>query len=242
MKKTTIAVVGIGVYLALAGIAQAQAPAPTKNLFVDVNFGFQANTGDFTIHSEPIIYGETAFYDSSQSFESAPFFDATVGFRVWRELSIGLGLTTLFPKSGTATVSASIPSPVFFDRRVVTNATVPDLEHKERSVSLLVMWTSPINDKIDGTVMVGPTFIKTFQDLVTGPQVPPGSQTPNFVAETQTDTSLGFSLGGDISYLVAPKIGIGFLVRYVIANADLPSVPDLKIGGFQFGGGARFRF
>ena len=61
-----------------------------------------------------------------------------------------------------------------------------------------------------------------------------GRQMADRVAETLKDR--------DISYLVAPKIGIGFLVRYVIANADLPSVPDLKIGGFQFGGGARFRF
>ena len=32
------------------------------------------------------------------------------------------------------------------------------------------------------------------------------------------------------------------MVRFVKAKADLPSVPDLNVAGFQIGGGVRIRF
>jgi hypothetical protein len=48
--------------------------------------------------------------------------------------------------------------------------------------------------------------------------------------------------GGDVTYLLRPKTGIGFTARYTAAKVDLASVPDVRIGGFQIGGGLRLRF
>jgi len=241
MKKTTIVVVATGVYLALCTVAQAQAPAPSKNIFVDVNFGVQVNSQDIAISERPVIYGETAFIDSTQSVGNASLLDVTIGYRVWRDLSIALGLTTTLNTTSDATITASIPSPIIFDRRVVTTGTVTDLSHKERTAHLLAVWSTPISDKMDAAVMGGPSFIKVFQGVPVTP-VPAGSQIPTFSAAEQTATTVGFTIGGDVTYLVSQKVGVGALVRYVVANADLASVPDLKIGGFQIGGGVRFRF
>jgi hypothetical protein len=241
MKKTTIAVVSIGVYLAFAGIARAQGPAPTKNIFLDVNFGVQANSQKLNISTTPVIYGEIAFIDSSQEFKASPLLDVTAGYRVWKDLSVALGLTTTFNKSTPATVSASIPSPVFFDRRVVTNATVTDLNHKERSAQLLVMWSSPITDKIDGTVMAGPSFIKVFQGVPLT-SVAAGTQTPTFSVDEKTATKTGLMFGGDVTFLLRPKMGIGVMARYTAAKVELAGVPDVRVGGFQLGGGLRLRF
>ena len=242
MKKTMMAAVATGVFALLAGSTHAQTPAPSKNIFVDVNFGFQARSQTITVSTTPIIYGEIAFIDSSQKVGGSPFLDVTAGYRVWKDLSIALGLATSFGGSETATVSASIPSPIFFDRRVVTNATVTDLEHTERSASLLFSWTTPISDKMDGTVIAGPTYIKVSQGVVANVDVPASTQNANPRPEVQTATKVGFSFGGDVTYLVRPRVGIGGMARYVAAHADLASVPDLKIGGFQFGGGLRLRF
>jgi hypothetical protein len=241
MKKTMRAV-ATGVFVLIAGSTHAQTPGPSKNIFVDVNFGFQAISQTITVSSTPIIYGEIAFIDSTQDVTGSPFLDVTAGYRIWKDFSVALGLATTFNRSQTAQVSASIPSPVFFDRRVVSNITVTDLEHKERSASLLFAWTTPISDKMDAAVLAGPTFIKVFQGLVTNVDVPANTQTANPHAEEQTGTKVGFSIGGDITYLVRPRVGVGGMARYVRAHADLPSVSDLKIGGFQFGGGLRLRF
>jgi hypothetical protein len=80
------------------------------------------------------------------------------------------------------------------------------------------------------------------QGLVTNVTVPANTQTANPSPEIQTATKVGFSFGGDVTYLVRPRVGIGGMARYVAAHADLPSAPNLKIGGFQFGGGLRLRF
>jgi hypothetical protein len=38
------------------------------------------------------------------------------------------------------------------------------------------------------------------------------------------------------------RYGVGAFIRYAGATVDLPSVSDLKVGGFQIGGGLRVRF
>ena len=239
--KTTIAVVAAGVFLAFSTAVQAQAPAPSKNIFVDVNFGVQVNSQDLAIQETPTIYGETARIDSTAKTGSSPFLDVTFGYRVWQDVSVALGLTTTFGSTSDGTITAVIPDPLVFDRPATTTGTVTDLSHKERAASIFVMWTNPISDKMDGTILAGPSFLKVFQDVPKA-NVPAQSNIPTFSAEEQTDTTLGFTIGGDITYLVNPRTGVGLLVRYVIANADLPSASDVKIGGFQIGGGVRFRF
>jgi hypothetical protein len=242
MKKTMLAVVATCVFVGIAGRAHAQTPPPTKNAFLDVNFGFQVNSQTITISSTPTIYGEIAFIDSSQKISGSPFIDVSGGYRVWKDFSIGLGVVTTFNKSSDSTVSASIPSPIFFDRRIVTTSTVSNLEHKERSAALLFGWTTPISDKLDATVTAGPAYIKVFQGLVANVDVVANSQTSTPRPEVQTATKIGFSIGGDITYLVTPRVGVGGVARYLAAKADLASVSDLKVGGFQVGGGLRVRF
>jgi len=42
--------------------------------------------------------------------------------------------------------------------------------------------------------------------------------------------------------LFTPRIGAGVFIRYAGGSVDLPSAPDVKVGGFQIGVGARVRF
>ena len=58
---------------------------------------------------------------------------------------------------------------------------------------------------------------------------------------------IGFNVGADMTYRFANNFGIGAIVRYAAATVSLepegggdPS--DVKVGGFQFGGGLRIRF
>ena len=246
MKKTTslVSMVTIAgaVILGTATVAFAQAPPPTKNIFVDVNFGGQPQSRTFSTEAFPVVYNEVAIIRSNQGVDGSAFMDIQGGYRVWRDLAVGLGWTTTFTTKGTAEVTGAIPHPLFYDTYVETTQTVNDLEHRERSVHILFMWTSPITDKMDASVSAGPSYIKVTQDVVTGASVPNGTQTFTPITEEQSDGVWGFNFGGDVTYLITPNIGVGGMLRYIKATADLPSVPNLDIAGFQVGGGVRIRF
>jgi hypothetical protein len=223
--------------------ASAQAPTPlSKNIFVDFNFGVQPASRTFSIESFPIVYGEAAIINANQDVDGSGLVDLMGGYRVWRDLSVAVGWTGIFASKNSAEVVGSIPHPLFFDSRVESTVTVEDLEHKEQSVHLSVMWTSPVTDKIDASVFAGPSYVKVSQDLITSVNVPAGTQTFTPVSSQETDTVWGFHLGADITYLITPHIGAGAILRIVNATAHLPSVPDLDVAGFQIGGGVRIRF
>jgi hypothetical protein len=230
--------------LAAALITSSGAPAAaqtTKNIFLDVNFGVQ--TGSQSFAGGPIVqpaYDETVITSFTQEYKSGPLFDISGGVRVWRDLSIGLGFSRTTGK-GDAAVTSAVPSPIFHDRRVTVTNTVADLKHTETAVNILVGWTVPVTDKIDATFSFGPSFLNGKQELVNGVTVPAGTQgaTPTVAEESKGGT--GYNVGADVSYLVNPRLGFGGFVRYVGGTVDLPSVPDVKLGGFQVGVGLRIR-
>jgi hypothetical protein len=122
----------------------------------------------------------------------------------------------------------------------VTNATVDSLSHSEKTFYLQALWTIPVTDKMDASFSFGPSFINVSQELVSSVSVTGGTATP--LTETQSDTAKGFNVGADLSYMLNPRYGVGGFVRYVGGSVGLPSVTELKVGGFQIGGGARLRF
>ena len=243
MRKTMNLVLLITAAIAgtVAGAA-AQTPPPSKKIFVDVNFGAQPASRTFSTDAFPIVYGEVAIINANQGVDGSSFMDVTGGYRIWRDLSVAVGLTTTFTIKNVAEVTGGIPHPLFYDTRVQSDVTVENLDHREQSAHLSVMWTSPVTDKMDASVFFGPSYIKVFQDLVTSVNVPAGTQTFTALSDQQTVTTWGFHIGGDVTYLFTPHVGAGALVRYVKAQADLPSVPDLDLAGFQIGGGVRVRF
>jgi hypothetical protein len=224
-------------------LTMSAAPATaqtTKNIFVDVNAGVQVASRSFVVDAFPIVYGEAAILSTSHKIGSAGLFDVSGGYRVWRDLSIGLGFSYA-GGSTDADMTAAVPHPLFHDQRVETKATV-DAKHSEKTFHLQAIWTIPVTDKMDASFSVGPSFITANQDLVTGITVVPGTQDATPALETQSDTAAGFNIGADLTYLLNPRYGVGGFIRYVGGSVDLPSAENLKLGGFQIGGGARFRF
>ena len=240
--RTSSALVVAGVFVASVLTAEAQTPPPAKRIFVDVNLAVQPSARTFQIDASPQVYGEAAIINALQGVDGAGLLDVSAGYRVWRNVSLSLGLTTTMTSSGEAAVKGGIPHPVFFDTRLESITTVTDLHHKERSAHLSVMWTSPVTDRIDASVSAGPSFVKVFQDLVTEVTVSPGTQTFAPVDVKQTATKLGVHFGGEVTYLLTPRIGVGGMFRFVKAKVDLPSVPALDAAGVQYGGGVRLRF
>ena len=226
---------------ALTMSAAPAAAQTTKNIFLDVNAGVQVASRTFVVGARPIVYNETAIVDTSHDVGSGGLFDVSGGYRVWRDLSIGLGFS-FARSSGDAAMTAAVPHPLFHDRRVETKATADALKHSEKAVHLQAIWTMPVTDKIDASFSVGPSFISVSQEVVNGITVTANTQNATPLVETQSDTAKGFHVGADLSYLLTPRYGVGGFIRYVGGSEGLPSVPELKVGGFQVGGGARLRF
>jgi hypothetical protein len=236
MTKTTSM---LWIATALTMSAAPAAAQTTKNIFVDLNGGVQVASGTFVVDATPIVYGETAIMSTSHDVGSAGLFDLSAGYRVWRDLSIALGFS-FAGGSADAAMTASVPDPLFHDRRVEVTATVDGLSHSEKTFYLQALWTVPVTDKMDASFSVGPSFINVSQELVNNISVTGSTVTP--LTETQSDTVTGFNVGADLSYMLNPRYGVGGFIRYVGGSVDLPSAADVKVGGFQIGGGARLRF
>jgi len=229
------------------------------HFFFNVNLGGQSKEQTFTDSSTFPIYTERGAVASAHSIGGGTLFDISAGVRFWRGLGVGIAYSTIQNKND-ATVSVRVPHPVIFGVSRTATATAPDLEHTENVVHLQFMWTVPVTDKLDVTLMAGPSFFTVRQTLATvrAPQdisdVPPFT-TVTITSLTQTDVKdspVGVHIGADASYYVTTirgvGIGVGAFARWAGADLDLPVTngqtrdTELKTGGPQGGIGLRLRF
>ena len=65
------------------------------------------------------------------------------------------------------------------------------------------------------------------------------------IADTQSESKIGFNVGGDVAYFFSRQVGIGVTAQYAGATVEM-TVPsgtaDVMAGGGQIGGGLRLRF
>jgi hypothetical protein len=233
---------GFVLALSLAAPAQAQM-AWTDRGFLNVNFGVQEVSHTLAAESVFDLYGEQGTLATSQPIDGGGLFDISAGYKVWRNLAVGLGYSRVKSDADIA-IAASVPDPNFFDRPRAVTGAASNAEHSESAIHLQGTWMMPVTDKIDLGFSFGPTIFNVSQDLATAVAVTePGGAIGSTTIVTEDKTSLGINLGFDVNYLVTPRIGAGVLLRYAWGSADLDSSSDsLKLGGFQIGGGLRVRF
>jgi len=237
--------------LGAATRAQAQMLPWDDQAYVMVNLGVQPQSQTFTEVSNPVIYGENASITVPHHVGSGLLFDVSGGYRVWKNLAIGLGYS-YFSDSEKSTVSAEVPNPIIFGSPRSASAPTDDLSHSESGIHLQFLWNFPLTDKIEIAAILGPSFFRVSQDLVsdiaiTEGDVPFGTVSISSVSvETQAKWATGVTAGLDATYLLKPKIGVGGFIRFSGASADLPTAGGGEVtvdaGGFQMGAGLRYRF
>jgi hypothetical protein len=240
--------------------AQAQnLTADAPRFFFNVSFGGQSKEQSFIDSSTFSIYDEEGAVASAHSIGGGTLFDIGLGARVWKSVSVGLAYSTLENRND-ANVSVRVPHPLIFGQSRTAVATAADVEHSENVVHLHAMWTVPLTDKFQLTLMAGPSFFTVRQGVATvrAPQdlndvAPFTSVTVSSVTQTEVkDSPVGVNVGVDGSYLIRTirgiGIGVGGFVRYSGASLDL-EVPggvtrdnELKAGGPQGGIGLRLRY
>ena len=243
--------------LCLAGAREASAQAVqdwTDRGYFNFNIGFESTSGTLNDAVTFRLYDEDGTKAVESAVDSGAFIDFSVGGRVWKNVSAGIG----FHREGTtgqAALTASVPNPQVFNRPRTVALTADDLERSERAIHLQFGYMLPLNDKLTLHVFGGPSFFKLTQDVVG--DIAFTEQPPAFTSVTATPTIdersksvTGGHIGGDVSYVLydtgTAKIGGGFFMRYAGATAGVPVLGTTEIesdlGGLQFGFGLRVRF
>lgn len=232
-----------GVVALMAGSANAQGLTWTDSGFVNVNVGVQSGSRALETQSVFELYAEQGSLATTQDVGGGAFFDFSAGYKVWRNLAVGVGYT----RSGSdadAAIAASVPDPVFFDRLRPLTGVSSGADHSENAIHLQGTWVMPVTDIIDVGLSFGPTIFNVSQDLPASITVnEPGPTLASTTVSEESESTVGFNLGVDVNYFFTPRLGAGLLARYTWGSVDFPSASDsLTVGGFQLGAGVRYRF
>jgi hypothetical protein len=242
-----------GVFAGTARQASAQGALWADRGYINFSLGVQSGSSDMTDSRTGTVYEEAATVTSSSTFSSGAIYDFGVGFRVFRNLTVGLSYHQ--GKNDTdGHLTGSIPSPVIFNRPRTLDQTVDELERKEKAIHLQFGWVVPINEKFDVLVFGGPSFFRVEQDVVSDVTFGEGNNNTvvaNPSITTRKKSQTGYNVGADATYIVwqndSVRVGAGGFVRFTQASTDIemfnggaPQSTDL--GGVQFGFGARLRF
>jgi hypothetical protein len=240
MTKTVAVLLG---WFMIAGVTslQAQTSSDKKLRFAGVNVGAQTQRRTVSTSTETPLYEEALRINANHRVGNGAVVGILGGYQVWRKLVI-VGEFSAFGSDGNGEAAASIPNPLFFNRPLNVNFSVPSLERKEKAFHLSASWYENITDEIDVAFSIGPSFIHTSQQLIATGTVAPGTQNLTFAQTEESGTATGVNVGFEGTYMFTPRYGGALFIRYAGGSVDLPNAQDVKAGGFQIGLGARVRF
>ncbi len=240
--------------------AAKPAPAPVSHFkngawldrgYLSVNGMYQTAPPSFTQQQAWTYFAEPATVTVEYPGESTPGLDIAGGWRVWRNLAVGAGLSVA-SRPSTTVVSGSMPNPLYANRPTTLSGGF-DAEHSETAIHVHASWTMPLRPRMALMVFGGPSFVNVTQTILQAEGTSTSISYPYdngtiTSANTTTDSRMafGFSAGADVTYFLSKTLGVGGIVRYALAFADFPvtgqpSVP-VKAGGLQVGGGLRVFF
>lgn len=251
-KLATLMVLGVLVVGTHESAAQG---APSDRVFLNIGFGVESGNNDATDTKTYTLYEEPAKVSSSTAWTSGSFFGGGVDFRVYKNLTVGVGYHQETNTSESA-LTGSIPHPIFFNRprTFPAGTTQPGLERRENATHLTLGWIVPIGASLDVLVSAGPSFFRLQEDVVSEIEVfeKGGAYTEVVVDPTvalQKRSAMGYNVAADVTYIFwqndSVRLGGGGFVRYTGATSDvrlLANDVETKVGGIQFGFGARLRF
>lgn len=242
-----------------AALAASADPASAQTVqdwldrgYFNVNVGFGSTSGTLNDATTFRLYDETGTRRVTQPTDGGPFFDFSIGTRVWRNASVGLGYHR-GSSSNHATVEASVPHPLFFNTFRAVSLATGDLNRTESAVHLQFGYMLPMSDRLSVHVTAGPSFFRLKQDVVgdvTFAETPPfNTVNATTVVAERSDSTVGINVGADVTYLFYEandvRVGGGMFVRYSGATAEIPVIAnsaETDLGGLQIGFGARVRF
>jgi hypothetical protein len=237
--------------MALAiSIAPAAAQSWPERVHVSINGAFQATANDFTDRFEFDSNLETGSTSVEYPVQKGFVFDAGGGFRLWKNLGVGVSVS-YFTRDEVAHTTSSFPHPFVFDqpREVTGDATGVTRKEAVVHVQVQYLWNpaGPLRVIFSG----GPSFFNVEQELVAEVRITETFpyDTAEF-ASAQTRQEKGsapaFNVGADVMWMLGRTIGVGGIVRFSRATVEIDAPTNRTIsvdaGGVYVGGGIRIVF
>ena len=241
MRKIPTSVLVVAAVASFPSMAAAQRKLTDKAV-VSLTRGAQAGSHSLDTNQTFTLYDEPGSLKASQRVGGGGFFDIGGGYKMWRNLLVGLDYSHS-SSNNDASFTASVPDPGIFDRPRTVTGTVSGSAYKENALHFTGTWMMPVTDKIEVGLVAGPSVFMVKQAIPSqiSPVEPPTAS--NVSSANVKKTAVGFNLGIDTTYLFTKKIGGGLLARYTWGSADINNASkSLTAGGFQIGVGVRYRF
>jgi len=235
---------------ATPSLALAQSAAKPTRFTIAVSGGVQQAADDVSDHFSFPKNVETESVDVKYSMKPSALIDLAAGYRVWKDLAIGVAVSVTSGKSNTD-VTASVPHPFFFNQPRIITGTENDISHSETGVHFQLQYIVPTNGRLHFTLEGGPSWLNVDHEVVTDITVTESYpyDTAAFggaVTKSTTASAVGFNAGVDVTWLFAESVGLGGILRYTRADVDLTAVEgrtlSMKAGGLQAGVGIRVLF
>ncbi len=239
----------VAVLLGQARPAVAQSPAWPERIWFSASGGVQPAVNSFSDTFEVPLYTENEKVSIDYPVKGGAVIAASGGFRVWKQLALGVGITR-YNRRGHAAVDAQIPHPFFDNQRRQVQGAAP-ATRTELGANLLVGWMMPLTNRCRILITAGPSVLSVRQTLVTGVELtetyPYDTATFNgATSKAATATATGFNAGVDLFWMFSRRIGAGGLVQVTRARAREPAgagrTVSVDAGGAQAGAGLRLVF
>ena len=228
-----------------------------ERAFVTLNVPVQPLDNDF---AESVSFAETLRATENVTFgaryESArgALFDAGAGVRLTN--NFGAGVTaSWFERSRSGSFELLVPNPIVANRPLDLAGSVGGLKRSELGIHIQGLYAFGLGPRTRLMVSGGPTVFAIRQDLVRSIEF---DKLPGFTGLTFHDaliaevaeTTIGFNAGGDLTWRLASRLGIGAIVRYTRgtatfdpgAESGVSRAIEVRAGGLHVGGGIRLLF
>jgi hypothetical protein len=234
-------------------------PLSSNRGWFDVNMGAAvsgAPKGTFTFVA-PLFQETTALASSYPKPSTGVDFDFGGGYMFSPRAGIGMSLTGTAHEDGVG-LGITVPHPYFFNASDTDGAPTKDkLTRTEGAAHIQVMLVPTHSENLRLRVFGGPSYFRYKADMVQDVEY---SQLAfqfsrlnsvvitGYNAEKVEGTGWGFHGGADVSWFFSRFVGVGGFARYARGSVSLDPEPlseeqhDVTVGGFQSGGGLRFRF
>lgn len=238
-------------------------------VFVNLNAGVQTGSPDLAFEHATTLFEETAKASLDVPGKPGRTFDIGGGVRLVQNFGVGVTYAR-YDKRRSAQLSATIPSPFFFNEFASVTKELP-LRRQEDAIHLQAIYRIPVTQKLQFGLMGGPTHFRCRDDVVsrfalTGLIAQDLDWSVDFKEIVQTvddDSVWGFNLGADVVYLMTKYVGVTAMVRYGRASHKTVNAftstdrlfddgvwgggrPSGSLtndhGGLQWNGGLTFRF
>ena len=230
--------------------AFAQGPSLPFRMFVAFDGSYQATSSEFQDGGTFSANAEQARFDTEYADTRGPGLDVTAGALVTRRMAVAVSASR-FVQSTPATLSGSVPHPLYFDRSRTLGAEVGRLQRHELSVHLQARGILASGRRAEVALFGGPSIFRVSQDIVTGfgyGEAYPYDNVTFRSAETTEGSAMrvGFNVGTDLTLFLTRQLGLGAAVQFARGSVDLPAASGdeqrVTVGGLRAGGGLRVRF